>query len=187
MRSTPHRSRGWPLAAALAAAVLACGDTATPGRPAAGAGPADGTQPDRVLVKPELRLVLHGTRYAVLQADSMNVYEDSTTARVFGLRLQLLDTLGSRIAEISAPAAHYQLRTQKLLATGGAVVIGPGSGRIETEALNLDPDARRIWSDAETRVQWAGGGSTVFDTFTVDDRFLSPRGTNPKGPSRGAL
>jgi len=176
------------LAVGLMAAAAACGKAASAKRQAADAAASRAeAQYDRVLVNPELRVVVRGIRYALVQADSMYVNEDSTTAQLFGLRYLMLDTLGNRVAELQSASARHNLRTLKLVAYGNPVLVGPASGRIASDTLNLDPEAHRIWSDVSTQVQWAGGGTTTFATFTVDDRFLNPKGTSPRGPQRGRL
>lgn len=175
------------LAAGLVVAAAACDKVAHADRQAADPAAAREAQYDRVLVSPELRVVVRGIRYAQLQADSMFVNEDSTTALLFGARFMMLDTAGNHIAELRSGSARYNLRTQKLVAFGNPVLVGPAAGRITSDTLHFDPEAHRIWSDVATRVQWAGGGTTTFATFTVDDRFVNPKGTSARGPQRGRL
>lgn len=176
------------LAAGLMATLAACDQSANAGGEAASpAGSGGAARVDRVLISPEFRVVVRGIRYALVHADSMYVNEDSITGRLFGMRFTMLDSLGNRVAELRSASARYNLRTQQFVAYGNPVLTGPASGRVAADTLNLDPEAHRIWSDVSTRVQWSGGGTTVFATFAIDDRFLNPKGTSPRGPQRGGL
>jgi hypothetical protein len=61
---------------------------------------------------------------------------------------------------------------------GGAT---PGRPAIESEELNYDPEANRIWSDVFTRMRHPDGGSTTFQTFSTDDKFQNMTGTGMTG------
>ena len=177
------RLRQVPLLAFVLALAAACGGGEVEERPVS-AYP-DSLRVDRVLIGGEFAMVVRGVRYGRVSADSMYLDEDSSTARLFGLQLQLRDTAGNQLADLRSDRGRFDLRTQLLAASRNAVLVRPNGARIEADELHVDPESHRIWSDAATRVYWPGGGSTTYDSFSVDDRFLRPEGTNPRGP-RGA-
>lgn len=136
---------------------------------------------DRVLYEATFATTVDGIRRAVQRSDSMYLYEDSTVAEMFGVQLMMYDTLGRRTAELGSRGGRFDMRTQKMVAQGEVVLRLSDGRRIESEELNYDPEQHRIWSDVFTRMHWADGGSTTFDTFTVDDEFRNPMGTNARG------
>jgi LPS export ABC transporter protein LptC len=139
---------------------------------------------DRVLYGAETQITVKGVREVVLRADSMYADEDSTTAQLYGVKLVKYDTLGRTTANVTSRKGRYNQRTQKLLAQGSVVVVLSDGRRIETEELNYDPESHRIWSDVFTRMRYPasqGGGSTTFETFATDDKFLNPSGTGLQG------
>ncbi|NJD10072.1 MAG: LPS export ABC transporter periplasmic protein LptC, partial [Gemmatimonadetes bacterium] len=115
-------------------------------------------------------------------------FEDSTTARRFGVKLAMYDTLGRTNANLTSRTGYLNQRTQKLVAQGNVVLV-LGSGRqIETEELNYDPETHRIWSDVSTRIRYPaseGGGVTISGTFSTDDKFQNMAGTEMRGKIPG--
>lgn len=136
---------------------------------------------DRVLYDAAFTTTVAGVRRAFQESDSMYVDEDSTAAQLFGVKLLMYDTLGRQTANLRSQRGRFDQRTQKMVAQGKVVLTLSDGRRIETEELNYDPETHRIWSDVFTRMHWADGGSTTFDTFTVDDEFRNPMGTNARG------
>jgi LPS export ABC transporter protein LptC len=139
---------------------------------------------DRVLYDATFYTTEQGIRQVLNHADTMYVDEDSTTARMFGVKLVMYDTLGHVTANLTSDRGRYDQRTQKTVAQGHVVLVLADGRQIETEELNYDPESHRIWSNVFTRMRYPasqGGGSTTFDTFTVDDKFLNPSGTNARG------
>lgn len=166
----------------LSAAAAACGSPGSDGSGAhPGPDPGRGSQPvDRVLFGTEYVLSVGGAVYARVHADSMYLYEDSSSARLFGVRLVLQDTLGARVAELGAATGRYDLRSQRMVATGKVVVERADGARFETNELHVDPESHRIWSDVATRLRHPDGRTTDFPSFTVDDRFRDPRRGSPE-------
>lgn len=136
---------------------------------------------DRVLYGTTFATTVKGIRQAVTRADSMYVEEDSTTAQMYGVRLEMYDTLGRRTADLRSLRGSVNNRTNKLVARGKVVLVLSDGRQLETEELNYDPEQHRIWSDVFTRMRHPDGGSTTFETFSTDDKFLSPGGTGMRG------
>jgi LPS export ABC transporter protein LptC len=136
---------------------------------------------DRVIYGATFITTASGIRQAVTRADSMYVDEDSTVAQLYGVKLMMYDTLGRTRADLTSLRGSLNQRTQKMVARGKVVLVLADGRRIETEELNYDPEAHRIWSDVFTRLRHADGGSTTFDTFTADDKFQNVQGQNARG------
>ena len=77
--------------------------------------------------------------------------------------------------------AAFNQRTQKMVARGDVVLVLADGRRIETEELNYEPETGRVWSDVPTRMLWSPGCVSTFSTFTVDDKFRNPTGTDGRG------
>lgn len=140
---------------------------------------------DRVIYRATFNITADGVRRAVQRSDSLYMYEDSSTARLFGVDLLMYDSIGNRTAHVRSQRGRLNLATQQMSALGQVVaVLGDGT-RIETEELNYDPQTQRIWSDVETRQVWPDGGITTFGTFRTDEKFSFFDGTNMRGRAPG--
>lgn len=140
---------------------------------------------DRVLYGTRFNTTVDGIRRAVQMSDSMYVYEDSTTAQLYGVRLMMYDTLGKRTADLRSQRGVYNQRTQKMIARGTVVLILADGRKVETDELNYDPEAHRIWSDVPTKMTAPDGSVSSYQTFSTDDEFRNPQGTGMRGKVQG--
>jgi LPS export ABC transporter protein LptC len=140
---------------------------------------------DRVVHKATFNVTANGVRQALQRSDSMYLYEDSSTAKLFGVDLVMFDSLGHRSADVRSRRGRMNLVTQEMSAIGRVVVVLADGTRIETEELNYDPQTQRIWSDVETRRIWPDGGVTTFSTFRTDEKFSFFEGTGMRGRAQG--
>ena len=106
---------------------------------------------DRVLYGTRFNMTVNGIRYAVQEADSMYVYEDSTTAQMYGVHVMRYDSIGKRTADLRSRRGNYNQRTQKMIARGSVVLVLADGRRIETEELNYDPESHRICAHPTNR------------------------------------
>jgi len=136
---------------------------------------------DRVLFDATYITTVDGIRRAVQRSDTMYIDEDSTQASLFGVKLLMYDTLGRQQADLTSVRGLLNQRTQEMVAQGNVVLLLADGRRVETEELHYDPEGHRIWSDVTTRMESTPGCVATFETFTVDDKFNNPTGTNARG------
>lgn len=137
-------------------------------------GPAtelDAVNADEIVYGVSRRMTREGVQEALLFADSMFMWRDSTYARVIGLTLIVFDEQGRRRANIEADGGRISKAGNELAAYGNAVLRIPATGQeIRTEELNFAPDEDRIWSD--THVVMRETGCVVEgDSFQADMSF----------------
>lgn len=165
----------------LAGALAACTRPPTEGV----VGDAPDLAADRVIHQATFNVTIEGVRRALQRSDSMYMYEDSSTARLFGVDLMMFDSVGNRTADVRSRFGRLNMLTQQMSAQGSVVVVLGDGTRIETEELNYDPQTQRIWSDVETRQVWPDGGITTFATFRTDEKFSFFDGTGMRGRAPG--
>lgn len=171
-----------PILVMAAATLAACGRAPTEGvivdeTPELGA--------DRVMYRATFNVTVEGVRRAVQRSDSMYMYEDSSTAKLFGVDLAMFDSIGNSTANVRSQRGRLNLNTQQMTAEGKVVVLLRDGMRIETEQLNYDPQSQRIWSDVSTRQVHPDGGITTFETFQTDEKFSFFTGTSMRGRAPG--
>lgn len=131
-------------------------------------GPAtelDAITADEIVYGVSSRLTREGVQEALLMADSMFMWRDSSHHRVLGLTLIVFDEQGRRRANITADGGRLSRTDSELTATGNAVLRVSTTGQeIRTEELNFAPHEDRIWSDVPVQMLEDG---CVFD----GDRF----------------
>lgn len=140
---------------------------------------------DRVLYGTRLVITVDGVRNAIQEADSMYVFEDSTTAQMYGLHLMMYDSIGRKTADLRSLRGDYNQRTQKMVARGAVVLVLSDGRKVETEELNYDPESHRIWSDVSTKMTDRSGSVSTYETFATDDEFKNPSGTGLRGKVPG--
>ena len=165
----------------LAGLLAACTRAPTEGM----VGDAPDMAADRVIHRATFNVTVEGVRRALQRSDSMYMYEDSSTARLFGVDLMMFDSVGNRTADVRSLYGRLNMLTQQMSAQGSVVVILSDGTRIETEELNYDPQTQRIWSEVETRQIWPDGGVTTFTTFRTDEKFSFFDGTGMRGRAPG--
>lgn len=130
---------------------------------------------DEIVYGVSRRMTREGVQEALLMADSMFMWRDSSHARVIGLTLIVFDEQGRRRANITADGGRLSNVGNELIASGNAILrISTTGQEIRTEELNFAPESDRIWSDVP--VQMLEGGC-VFDgdRFQADMSFDAVR------------
>ena len=155
-RSPGARSSRWSagLLLAVAAAAAACLDDASE----AATTEFEEMDADEVLYGVSHNMTNNGVREALLTADSMFSWRDSSSTYLMGLTLQVFDErTGDEQATITADRGSLDMAGNKLRAIGNAVLDIPDQDRqIRTEELYVSPDADRIWSDVPVVMREAG-------------------------------
>ncbi len=140
---------------------------------------------DEIIYGVSLNMSREGIREAMLTADSMFSWKDSTHARVMGLSLIVFNESGGRRATISAEEGRLNRMGNELTAMGSAVLSIPGQGReIRTEELHFAPEVDRVWTDVPV-VMHEGGCVFEGDRLQSDMDFDDVRiwGTRERGCS----
>jgi len=144
---------GGPLLA-VAVAVAACledaGDAATTEFAAMNA--------DEILYGVSHNMTNNGVREALLTADSMFSWRDSTVTWVIGLTLRVFDDrTGDEKATIIADRGRLDMGANELKAIGNAVLKIPDQDReIRSDELYVAPDSDRIRSDVPVVMRQEG-------------------------------
>lgn len=142
------------------------------------AGPAtelEAINADEIVYGVSRRMTREGVQEALLMADSMFLWRDSSHARVIGLTLIVFDEQGRRRANITADGGRLGNLGSELTATGNAVLrISTTGQEIRTEELNFAPESDRIWSDVPVEILQDG---CVYDgdRFQADMSFDAVR------------
>lgn len=108
----------------------------------------------------ETVITVEGVRNGVVVSDSSYVYEDSSTAQLFGVNMTQYNEQGIETSRLSSERGWLNERTDELTAIGNVVLTIPADGRrIETPELHYDPVRSEISSDSST-LQILGGART---------------------------
>lgn len=131
-------------------------------------------QVDQVLYGLEHVMTNKGVRKADLHADTAYFRDADTRVDMKGVRLEFFnEATGAVSGTLTSREGEYETGTGAMRARGEAVLLlqGPeGERRIESEELNYDLQADRVWSDKPTVMR--EGGKTVRGTsFQSDTRF----------------
>ncbi len=103
---------------------------------------------DKILYGVSLNMSREGIREAMLTADSMFIWKDSTHSRVLGLTLLVYDENGRRRARITSDEGRLNQLGNELTASGNAILRIPEQDReIRTDELHFAPEADRVWTD----------------------------------------
>ena len=90
-----------------------------------------------------------GIREAVLRADSMFMWNDSSHVLIQGLSLRVYDERGGLRATITSTLGRLIEATDELTATGNALLRIPVEDReIRSSELHFSPGNNRVWSDS---------------------------------------
>lgn len=121
-----------------------------------------------------------GVRQALLRADTAYLYEDSATARMMGVRMNVYDEQGTERAVVTAQGGWIDYRIEQMMAWGDVVVVSQDEARrIETEELHYDPRGGRIWSTVATTLR--EGGRTIRGSgFESDGQLRNIRVTDAR-------
>ncbi len=126
---------------------------------------------DHITYEVRRNISREGIREALLRADSMFMWNDSTHAKIAGLTLLIFDERGMRRAEITADSGRLSQPTDELWASGNAILVIPEQDReIRSKELIFAPSADRIWTDSAVVVK-EGGCTVEGDRFQADMSF----------------
>jgi len=90
-----------------------------------------------------------GIREAVLRADSMLAWRDSSHVALMGVELSIFDEQGRSRATITADHGRMHPRTDELAAMGAARLQVPSNDlEILGPELRFAPESDRVWSDS---------------------------------------
>lgn len=133
-------------------------------------------------------LTRDGVRSGLVISDSSYIYEDSSTARLFGVHMTLYSENGVEESNLTADEGWLNQRTDELTAQGNVVLTIPRDGRrIETSELHYDPVRDVISSDSSTLQILNGSRTRATCGFTSDLNFRNFNLCGPVGdiPPRG--
>jgi LPS export ABC transporter protein LptC len=142
-----------------------------------------GPEPVAVGPQPETRGVVRQDvppEY-VIHADSGSAHPRAGTVSLCGVRLLVHDSVGERVAEVTAATGEYDRATGALTARGDVIVVLPRDGRrLETEELHYEPRADRVWSPGPSSF-YREGMTVQGESFTADRRFENVVVQRPTG------
>ena len=157
----------------LAALALLPGCEAEPGVPTR-SDPLAERRVDQVLYGLEHVMTNRGVRKANLHADTAYFRDTESQVDLKGVRLEFFnEATGAGSGTLTARTGEYDTLTGAMQARGDAVLVlrGPqGERKIESEELNYDLQADRVWSDKPT-VMREGGRVVRGSRFESDTKF----------------
>lgn len=179
-RTTRRRSRT-ALAAFLATGLSACNSGMQ--------GPVAGDElteipADYVMYGMTAYMNTNGIRQGRIVADTAYMFEHSATVRLYGVEVAFFADNGAAMGTVIADRGEWNQRTNRMSARRNAVLTVHRDGaRIESQELNFDPDAERIWSDSVTTRVNADGSRSRGRSFESDIGFtdIRIRGYLPPG------
>lgn len=118
---------------------------------ASGAGPTDpdAITADQVVYGVRQNMSTDGIREAILDADSMFMWQDSSHVHIMGLRLTVFDEVGARRATIEALRGRLNEASTELTAQGDVLLtIAEGDREVRSQELKFAPETDRIWTDS---------------------------------------
>jgi LPS export ABC transporter protein LptC len=140
---------------------------------------------DNVMFGMTHNMTRDGIREALVEADTAYSWQDSTGVDLRNVRLVVFDENGGERAVVTALAGHLNPRNRQMFAQGNVILtVYEGDRTIESEELNYDPDANRIWSDQPT-VMREGNRIIEGTGFDSDAEFTNVRVRN--GRTRGGV
>lgn len=144
------------LLAALVALGTACDDAPEAGGTAQiPVGPDTLPPPDQVVEDGEHVITIEGVKKAVLVAEQLYFYNDTSTVVGDTIQVSFFGEGGEFVSMLTAVSGVINQRSQEMTARGNVDVRSPDS-RIETEVLHYEPAADRIWSDQPTIINQQG-------------------------------
>jgi LPS export ABC transporter protein LptC len=136
---------------------------------------------DMVIVDMVSNMTSNGIRKARLQGDTANVFDDSSSVKVKGVKLIFFDEQGVQSGSLTSRTGDFNSATQAMIARGNVVLVTTkDSRRIETEELHYDPQTHQLWSEVQT-LMVEGNSRVTGDGFNADDKFVNFKITNMRG------
>ena len=142
-----------------------------------GVGPTqlDEALADQIVYGVRRNMSKDGIREAILEGDSMFVWEDSSHIQIEGLRLTVFNDLGVRQATIVALRGKLTESSSELTALGDVVLTIPeGNREIRSQELKFAPETDRIWTDSAV-VMTEGDCTVEGDRLQADMDFNDVR------------
>ncbi|MGI9626573.1 MAG: LPS export ABC transporter periplasmic protein LptC [Longimicrobiales bacterium] len=104
---------------------------------------------DQIVYGARQKMTKEGVREAILEADSMFVWADSTHMHVEGLRLTVFDDVGALRATIESERGRLNQASSELIAIGDVLLTIPADEtEIRSPELRFAPETDRIWTDS---------------------------------------
>ncbi|MDX1660488.1 MAG: LPS export ABC transporter periplasmic protein LptC [Gemmatimonadota bacterium] len=149
-------SRGLLAAALVAALAVACEEAPeSSGSAQIPLGPDTLPPPDQVVEDGEHVITVEGVKKAVLIAEQLYFYNDTSTVVGDTIQVNFFGEGGEFVSMLTAVSGVINQRSQEMTARG-SVDVRSDDSRIETEVLHYEPDADRIWSDQPTVINQRG-------------------------------
>ncbi|CAN5152520.1 hypothetical protein BH18GEM1_BH18GEM1_05450 [soil metagenome] len=142
--------------ALFAGGMPACGEEPTQVRTTElPAGPPGMPVPDQIVENGEHHITVQGVKKALLTAEQLYFYNE--TGKVVGdtIQVNFFDDSGAFVSMLTAKSGEMDQRTQEMIARGDVFVRGRDA-TIKTQVLRYDPQANRIYSDAQTEINQQG-------------------------------
>ena len=138
--------RSWILWACVPVALMACEQGS---EPATDGTDTEGILADQVVYGARQNMTTEGIRDAILDADSLFMWTDSSNVYIEGLRLTVFSENGTREATITALRGRLSETNSELVALGDVVLtIAQGNREVRSAELRFAPDTDRIWTDS---------------------------------------
>lgn len=136
---------------------------------------------DQMLIDVTQTLNTGGVQAAVMQADTVYMYNDSSRADLRVVNVTMYDEAGRVRTTVVAESGEIHQVTEAMVARGNVVIVTDyGERRIETEELHYDPQLNRIWSDVPF-VMTHEGSVTRGASFRSDTQFQNFEATDFTG------
>jgi LPS export ABC transporter protein LptC len=169
--------RALPLLAAGFVGLAACESDATDPAPTAAVVDVD----YQISIGYEFISTHEGVRSARVRADSVWQWQDSAHALLFGMEMEIFDSIGAPRARVTSQEGTLEFETQELVARGNAVLRIPADETsISSPVLTYSPQQDRIVSDTVTRAV-IGGRETTGSCFESDLRLTNLTVCRPVG------
>ena len=127
-------------------------------------------------------ITANGIREGHVQADTAYLFVDSAKAELHQMRILFFNEDGSQLATVTGTSGECDQTTDRMTAWGDVLlIVHSDQRRIETQELNYDPEAERIWSDSATVQTMADGSITRGSAFESDMEFRNVRIASIRG------
>ncbi|MDQ3389217.1 MAG: LPS export ABC transporter periplasmic protein LptC [Gemmatimonadota bacterium] len=148
--------------------------------------PLAGLAVEQVLYETEHIMTTGGVRKAILRADTAYFRPNDSEVDLRGVELEFFnEQTGVVSGKLTSATGEYDMSTGAMTARGGAVLtLVEGARRIESEELNYDLQADRVWSTLAT-VMREGDRVVRGTSFESDTRFqnVTVQSANVTGPA----
>tara|TARA_Y100000588_G_scaffold223234_1_gene237208 strand:- start:5658 stop:6218 length:561 start_codon:yes stop_codon:yes gene_type:complete len=127
-------------------------------------------------------ITANGIREGHVEADTAYLFVDSAKAELHQMRILFFNEDGSQRATVTGTSGEWDQTTDRMTAWGDVLlIVHSDQRRIETQELNYDPEAERIWSDSATVQTMVDGSITRGSAFESDMEFRNVRIASIRG------